>query len=316
MSHLVSIIIPTFNRLGVLPQTINSILHQTWQNWECIIIDDGSNDKTMEYLASLKMSDRRFKYFQRPLSSNKGASSCRNIGFQNSMGDYIQYLDSDDLLSPEKIEKQLKSIVDYKGVIASCDWSLFSDNPKINSQKINLPLKNEKYQAFSLLEALGSVNQFLPPHSYLTPRQLVEKAGGWDETLTNNDDAEFFTRVLSKSQGVIHLPETLVYYRRSVGTNLSNYSNRKKVKSAIRSWNLIEKTFTESLGKKESIYIANSKTRLYNATKNKYPLLIKKHHIFFEKQLDRERFRLETLFIFKRVFKNMLRKTVFKLIKI
>lgn len=97
---MVSIVMPIFNRANVVEITFNSILDQTYADWECIVVDDGSTDNTITILKDLSNNDSRFKILERPKDTVKGAPSCRNIGIQIAKGDYILFLDSDDTLEP------------------------------------------------------------------------------------------------------------------------------------------------------------------------------------------------------------------------
>ena len=106
---LISIIIPTFNREEFIAETLNSIHNQTSNNWECIIVDDGSIDNTIQIINKFIEADNRFQLLLRK-NMPKGASACRNIGAENSKGNYIVFLDSDDLISPQFIENRLEAI--------------------------------------------------------------------------------------------------------------------------------------------------------------------------------------------------------------
>jgi len=97
-NHLVSIIIPTYNRVDLIRETLDSIIAQTYTNWECIVVDDGSTDSTDEVLAEYVKKDSRFQYRHRPKDRLKGANACRNYGFEMSKGEYVQFFDSDDQL--------------------------------------------------------------------------------------------------------------------------------------------------------------------------------------------------------------------------
>ncbi|WP_057935637.1 glycosyltransferase family 2 protein [Algoriphagus resistens] len=101
----VSIIIPVFNYAFVLKETLSNLLEQTHQNWEAIIVDDGSTDDSGEVVAEFVSRDQRFRYFHQ---ENKGVSSARNLGIEQATGDFYQFLDGDDLLSPAKFELQLQ----------------------------------------------------------------------------------------------------------------------------------------------------------------------------------------------------------------
>lgn len=108
---LVSIIIPTYNRAHLIGETLDSIKAQTYKNWECIVVDDGSTDNTDTILAKYVEKDNRFQYHQRPVNRIKGANACRNYGFELSKGEYINWFDSDDIMCPEFIKLKMKILV-------------------------------------------------------------------------------------------------------------------------------------------------------------------------------------------------------------
>jgi glycosyltransferase involved in cell wall biosynthesis len=117
LNSLISIIIPTYNRASLLPETLDSILAQTVSNWECIVVDDGSTDDSQKVFEHYSALDSRFRFLNRPSSKPKGANACRNIGLDNVTGDYIVFFDSDDLMSPNHLEVKLKGITE-----SGCDY--------------------------------------------------------------------------------------------------------------------------------------------------------------------------------------------------
>ncbi|MFC7670076.1 glycosyltransferase family 2 protein [Hymenobacter humi] len=108
--NLVSIIIPCYNYGWLLAETLDSVLAQTYQQWECIIIDDGSTDTTRVVATSYQARDSRFRYVYQP---NGGLSAARNHGLQAATGEYIQFLDADDLLLPQKLELQVALLASH-----------------------------------------------------------------------------------------------------------------------------------------------------------------------------------------------------------
>ena len=110
-SPLISIIIPTYNRAHLIGETLDSILLQTYPNWECIVVDDGSADNTADVMRDNIKNDNRFQYHQRPDNRKKSPNSCRNYGFELSKGEYIKWFDSDDIMLPYLLEKQISSFV-------------------------------------------------------------------------------------------------------------------------------------------------------------------------------------------------------------
>ena len=124
---IVSVIIPCFNQAQYLTEALNSVLNQTFQNWECIIVNDGSPDNTEEVALGWCNKDKRFKYLKK---ENGGLSSARNAGLKIAQGEYIQFLDSDDLLQKEKIESQV-SFLGYNlnvDIVYSSSLYFFNEN--------------------------------------------------------------------------------------------------------------------------------------------------------------------------------------------
>lgn len=109
---LVSIIIPTYNRAHLIGETLDSVLEQTYTNWECIVVDDGSTDDTLAIIQKYIEKDRRFSFFFRPETKPKGASSSRNYGLFQSKGELIIFLDSDDWLLPICLTQRVKFMED------------------------------------------------------------------------------------------------------------------------------------------------------------------------------------------------------------
>ncbi len=117
---MISIIIPVFNRENLIKQTLDSVLHQTYTNWECIIVDDGSTDNTLDIIKKYVINDNRFKFFVRPENLPKGANSCRNYGFEKASGDFIQWFDSDDIMLEDFLSTKINQFTnDLELVITS-----------------------------------------------------------------------------------------------------------------------------------------------------------------------------------------------------
>ena len=114
MISKVSVIIPCYNQANFLDETLQSVLNQTYTNWECIVVDDGSTDNTVLIIEDYCLKDHRFQIVTRPKSKIKGANSCRNYGFEKSQGAYIQWFDSDDLMRKDKLSILVGLILDKK----------------------------------------------------------------------------------------------------------------------------------------------------------------------------------------------------------
>lgn len=123
---IVSIIIPTYNRAHLLVETLESVLAQTYSNWECIIVDDNSTDETQLLLNEYSNKDNRFTYIIKSEKQKKGASISRNLGLKIARGELIQFLDSDDLLADNKIQEQIKLLInENKYTVCTCKWGKF-----------------------------------------------------------------------------------------------------------------------------------------------------------------------------------------------
>lgn len=131
----ISIIIPNYNRATLIEETLDSIISQTYHNWECLVVDDGSTDNSVAVIKNYTEKDSRFRLFQRPSHYPKGANACRNIGLQKATGDYIIFFDSDDLMVEDHIQKKITAIQseNYDYVIAR---SKYFNNPQ-NKNPLN-----------------------------------------------------------------------------------------------------------------------------------------------------------------------------------
>jgi glycosyltransferase involved in cell wall biosynthesis len=159
MNQLVSIIIPTYNRAYLLGETLDSVSQQTYHNWECIIVDDGSTDNTDEVVGEYVKKDSRFKYYHRPKEHLPGGNGARNYGFKISRGEYIQWFDSDDLMLPDKITKQVKSIYENDSLFSICLYIRKNkDLSQIQIHKSNFDIKYDLYQDYLINSGSVSLN--------------------------------------------------------------------------------------------------------------------------------------------------------------
>jgi len=278
---LVSIIIPTYNRAHIIGETLNSVLAQTYENWECIVIDDGSTDGTAKLLESYIQKDYRFQYHFRPSNRPKGASACRNYGFDLSKGEYINWLDSDDLLSQDKIFKQVEKLIkNTKLDIATCKWFYSTIKEKRNNENHNLPVYKSFGSIPEYLNALAQSGGFMPIHAYLISRKLLLKAGDWLEGLKINQDGEYITRIFLRAEKVLFASEVEVFYRLNELESHTSVISEQKVEHAIQSWKLIDAYFNIKIGEEIKL-VKVSKRYLYNRIKIDYPHKIHQHKCFF-----------------------------------
>ncbi len=286
---LVSIIIPTYNRAHLIGETLDSILAQTYPHWECIIVDDASTDSTAEIVEAYVLKDSRFRYYHRPTDRPKGASVCRNYGFELSEGDYLQWLDSDDIIGPNKIHVQLTALEENEdGAVAICKWAEFVADIADSKIYNNLKVYDNFYNMELFIEALSRSGGFLPFHAYFFRKELVHKSGLWLDELLVNQDGEFLTRLILKTRKIIYCDECLVYYRKSEVDNISNLYNEAKIRHAILSWIIIEQRFKIKFGHSTQL-VKISKQYLYNRISNKFPGLIADYSFFFSDAIGKNR---------------------------
>lgn len=281
---LVSIIIPTYNRAHLIRETLDSILEQTYTNWECIVVDDGSTDTTKAVLKSYTDRDARFQYHKRPIERKKGANSCRNYGLSSSKGDYIQFLDSDDYLMNNKIAVQLKEIINFSDRIAICPFCVFKDNLEHLLLKNDLAYYKDFNTPFDLFDCLGANDLYIPIHSFLVSKSIILRSGEWNENLKINQDGEYFSRVLINTKYIKFCKNTLVYYRRNEGDSVSVYKD-SNLKDLIESWKLIEKQLKPHYKSKKIQYVKSAKNRILSFILEEHYWFVLKNFCFFKESI-------------------------------
>jgi glycosyltransferase involved in cell wall biosynthesis len=227
MQPLVSILIPAYNAEDWIAETIRSAISQTWPRTEIIVVDDGSKDRTAEVA-------RQFASKQVVVVSqeNQGAAATRNQALRLSQGDYIQYLDADDLLAPDKIEAQIACLQECeKRTLFSSAWAFFNYRPR-QAKFIPTPLWQDLAPVEWLFRKLA-YNLHMQTATWLTSRELSEAAGFWDTRLLSDDDGEYFCRVLLASKGTRFVSQSKVFYRNTPSTRLGQIGTSDKKKGAM-----------------------------------------------------------------------------------
>ncbi|RAJ16980.1 glycosyltransferase family 2 protein [Olleya aquimaris] len=282
---LVSIIIPSFNRGHIIPETLDSILAQDYSNWECIIVDDGSTDNTAQIVNAYCKKDTRFKFLDRPKHKPKGANACRNYGFELCNGEYIQFLDSDDLLSKNKLSSQLKRAKHTNADIVTCKWGRFTTHEDF---KIKESLLYKDYNpAYQLLIAYGDLKSFLPSHVFLVKKEIFLKSGLWNEALKINQDGELFCRVIYQSNSIAFDSNCHVKYRAASDNKTSNLSSLAKAIDLTQSWKLIAEYLNTKDKDKFKSYIDFGKSYAFEVLKVNFKNEIFKNFYFYRNQLMR-----------------------------
>ena len=231
---LVSVLIPLYNAQKYISQCLDSVINQTYNNIEIIIIDDGSTDNS---LSIVKEYEKKYSWIHVFLQKNSGSSVARNKAFIYSKGDYIQYLDADDYLHKDKIARQVE-ILDFKDKYTLVFGEhILIDGSNEKKQSLCIYTKNS-YSSCELLKMMWLRFEVILVHSYLVHRSLIEKSGGWDETLTTNDDGEFLGRILTFSHSVVFDSGSIVYYRVDTPNSLSKRVSYESLFSIKKSINL------------------------------------------------------------------------------
>lgn len=203
---LVSIIIPTYNRAHIIGETLDSVLAQTYQNWECLVVDDGSSDSTIEIMKNYCNKDNRIKYHHRSPDHLPGGNGARNYGYELSKGDYIQWFDSDDLMHREKL--YLKVLL-MQNTNAECVISkALGFKTSIEDVVFITPIKTQDVFKDFILKAI-SIGTSQP----MWDRRFLGKINLFDEAILRSQDLEFHSRVFYSGVKFELLDRVLTYYR-------------------------------------------------------------------------------------------------------
>lgn len=203
---LVSIIIPTYNRAHLIGETLDSILEQTYPNWECIIVDDGSTDTTDEVVGEYVKKDSRFQYHNRPKDRKKGPCACRNYGFEFSKGEFIKWFDSDDIMYSELLEKQVGTF--EEAIDCSVCKVAYYDFEKNETLKENSINSNQLIEDYLVGRVTFYVSGPLWKKSFLNNQNEL-----FDENLSNLDDWDFNLRMLYCEPKIAFIDMPLIKYR-------------------------------------------------------------------------------------------------------
>lgn len=224
----ISIIMPVYNAEEFVGDSITSVLIQSFQNFELIVINDGSTDGSETIIKSFK--DERIVYYSQ---TNQGQVVASNQGIKLARGKYIKFLDADDLINSAHLECQFEALKGNDTCLASCQWAYFYKN--FRSADFKEEYTNKNYN--------NPLNWFYDSHVYdsgmlgawvwLIPRQLLDKAGNWNEKLSLNNDFDFSVRLLCACNGIKYAEGAKLYYRKGNLNALTLTKNRKGYESAI-----------------------------------------------------------------------------------
>lgn len=190
MKPLVSVIIPAYNSADFIADTIESVLTQSFTDFELIVVDDGGTDGQKRVIENFLLQDQRIKYL---FQENKGVSAARNTGFKHSSGKYIAFLDADDVWLPDNLAVKLEKLQDN-------DFGLVHSDAIFINEKSGIIPGGLSGREGHLLNDLLSWNgtQVPGPSSILMKREVLDATGLFDESLSTSADQDFFIRVAAR----------------------------------------------------------------------------------------------------------------------
>jgi glycosyltransferase involved in cell wall biosynthesis len=209
MNPLVSILIPAYNSAPWIAETIQSVVNQTWPNKEIIVVvDDGCTDQTLA--VARQFASPTVSVVTRP---HQSVAAARNEAFKICQGDYIQWLDADDLLAPDKIALQMQAAeqIASRRTLLSAEWAFFFFRTA-KARFHPTPLWCDLPPAEWLLRKMGQ-GDHMQPATWLVRREIIEAAGAWIEDLRVDEDGEYFCRLVLASDGIRFVPGAKVFYR-------------------------------------------------------------------------------------------------------
>jgi glycosyltransferase involved in cell wall biosynthesis len=219
-NDLVSVIIPVYNGASLIRDTIDSVCRQTYGDWECIIVDDGSTDDTAAVVKAEIAGDDRFRYVYQP---NGGLSAARNTGLDRARGNYIQFLDADDVILPEKLEQQLRFMQAEGAAVSYTDYRTGASGDIYQPANFYKPARFTSGNMLTELIIRWESMLIIPPHAWLFDGSFFREKGlRFDETLPNHEDFDCWMNILRLTPKIVYLDKKLAIYRVSEGSMSRN----------------------------------------------------------------------------------------------
>lgn len=224
----VTIIMATYNRAHLIEETLISIQNQTYQNWECLIIDDSGTDNTEKVIRSILVKDGRFKYFNRPEKYQKGLPGCRNYGLDLAKGDFIIFFDDDDIVHPQNLELCVEHLKSGKYDFCRYERSVFIGkfNYNYDFKKDYLTFEISNQDVYKLL------SNELPFNSCAVMwKRSCFKNNQFNENLKYAEEWELYSRLLMKphSKGV-SIKKVLFFGRKHSESNTGEYYSGNEIR--------------------------------------------------------------------------------------
>lgn len=232
MNDLISIIVPVYNAEKYIGETIDCVRAQTYAHWELLLVEDCSSDNTVAIIRQYmeRVDDSRIRLISQP--SNMGAARARNRGLQEANGRYVSYLDADDLWMPEKLERELKFMIEKDASFAFTGYEFADENGIGLGKVVHVP------ETLTYKQALSNTTIFTTTVMFDTEKLSKEQL---EMPVIKSEDTALWFKVLRSGVVAYGLDENLVKYRRPGKTLSSN-----KLEAIRRIWNLYRKA--EGLG--------------------------------------------------------------------
>ena len=275
-SPLVSIIIPCYNAEQYVAEAIQSALDQTYPNCEIIVIDDGSTDGSLDVI---KTFSDRVRWETGP---NRGGCVARNRGLELARGEWIQFLDADDRITPEKIESQIQIVrkASHPNSMVGCQWRHFEGDFLGPVQDFE-PC-NRQISGVDLLLQMWMRGVMFPPHCWLTLRALIDAQGGWNTALSLDQDGEFFGRMHIATDVVYFAEGAMAHYRKPGPLNVSSGMNERAARSCLVAWDSVQRLLLEKKNDTESQRAVLRRLRAVSYRARKYPEVVQQAHLPLE----------------------------------
>lgn len=228
LTPLVSVIIAAYNVERWIGACLQSILNQTWEDLEVIVVDDGSTDGTAAVVSANK--DPRLQLIRQ---TNRGQGAALNGGAAASRGNFIKFVDADDWLNERHLAAQLAVLEGEFEKVADCGWGYFVDDPEDAKARVEVTNRDYGSPLDWLVDSLTRGEGMMGGWKWLIPRVVWERSGGWDERLSLIIDFDFSIRLLLASSGVRFAPAALYAYRKGVSGAVSGRLGPRAMQSAF-----------------------------------------------------------------------------------
>ncbi len=273
IDSLVSIVMPTYNAANFITESVESVIQQTYKNWELLIVDDGSTDDTKRVIQRFS-NDSRIQYFHQ---QNRGQGKARNLGLSYATGNYIAFLDADDIWMPNKLETQLQELQEKKADLVFSEGYIFTD--KLTNSNGFMGTGKGFFSGDKGLRDFLEINKIFPS-SVLAKAEIISKVNGFTEepSIQNAEDYHLWIQLLINGNILFGSDEVLAGYR--IHTRSASYADKLSV---ARSIEMIEdlkrsyKSHKKTLNSFHKIWFRRYHYSTNNWSKCDYKQLIKKN---------------------------------------